>query len=292
MAVQLRILVVGASGMLGRTLVPALRMSGFDAVAHGHSQGMDVAADSTEPDTAAKMLEEIRPEMIINLVALTNVDTCEEQPNNAYRLNVRSVESLASWVARNRNCRLIQISTDQVYDGKGPHREANVVLTNTYGLSKYAGELAALRVDATVLRTNFFGPSRLRHRASFSDWLIAKLRTRETFTGFDDVLFSPLSMDTLSKMVIRAIQKPAPGVFNLGSRGGLSKAAFALALARHFGFDASNMRLGSSSEVRLKAYRPSDMRMDCGLFERTFGVSLPSLQAEIARLERANVPAE
>ena len=158
------------------------------------------------------MLDQVRHGTIINLVALTNVDTCEEQPNNAYRLNVRrSVESLVNWIASIRNCRLIQISTDQVYDGKGPHQEANVVITNTYSLSKYAGELAALRVDATVLRTNFFGPSRLARRPSFSDWLIAKLRAHEPFIGFDDALFSPLSMDTLAKMVVRVIQTPVPG---------------------------------------------------------------------------------
>jgi dTDP-4-dehydrorhamnose reductase len=270
--------------MLGHTLVPALRAFGFDAVAHGHSEGLDVSADTTEPDSAANMLNQVRPGTIINLVALTNADTCEEQPNNAYRLNVRSVESLVNWIARNRNCRLIQISTDQVYDGKGPHQEANVVITNTYGLSKYAGELAALRTDATVLRTNYFGPSRLARRPSFSDWLIAKLRAREPFIGFDDVLFSPLSMDTLSKMVVRVIQTPVPGVYNLGSCDGQSKAAFAVALATHFDLDASGMRHGSSSEVKLKAYRPSDMRMDCGLFETKFGVKLPSLQAEIEQL--------
>jgi dTDP-4-dehydrorhamnose reductase len=287
-----RVLVTGASGMLGRSLLPVLREDGFDVVAHGHAARMDVAADLTDEAASHAMLDQLAPEAIVNLVALTNVDRCEEQPNEAYRLNVRTVEVIASWIERHRPCELIQISTDQVYDGSGPHREADVTITNMYGISKYAGELAALRAGGTIVRTNFFGRSLLPGRPSFSDWLTTKLRTREPFTGFDDVLFSPVSMATLARMLVHVLAAPRSGVFNLGSRDGISKAAFAEALARHFDLDASAMRHGSSRDMKLKAYRPGDMRMDCSSFEVAFGVALPSLQNEIERLERGDASAQ
>src|SRR5262249_54377625 len=154
------------------------------------------------------------PNMIVNLVALTDVDRCEGQPNNAYRLNVRCVENLTEWMSRGHAAKLIHISTDQVYDGEGPHREAAVTITNTYAMSKYAGELAARGANGTVLRTCFFGPSRLAGRPSFSDWLIDKFRSGQAFTGFDDVRFSPLAMDTLVRMIRRVIEGPVPGLYN------------------------------------------------------------------------------
>ena len=287
-----RVLVTGASGMLGQTLVPVLRAGGFDVVAHGQANGMDVAADLTDAAATQTLLDHVKPEAIVNLVALTNVDQCEERPHLAYCLNVLTVETLAAWIVRNRPSHLIQISTDQVYDGAGPHRETAVTIANTYALSKYAGELAALNAGATVLRTNFFGPGGLSERASFSDWLIRKFRSHEAFISFDDVFFSPLSMETLSRMLIPVVHRSIPGVFNLGSHGGLSKAAFAAALAGHLGLDLSAMRRGTVSEVKLKAARPRDMRMDSHLFEVTFGVALPRLLTEIERLEGDNAPAQ
>jgi dTDP-4-dehydrorhamnose reductase len=285
MAASRKVLVTGASGMLGHTLAPELRGAGLDVVAHGHRHAMDVAADLADRQATAAMLDCVLPDAIVNLAALTEVDRCEGCPNDAYRLNVRCVENLAEWTSRSGRTALIQISTDQVYDGAGPHRETDVTIKNTYALSKYAGELAAAAAKGTVLRTCFFGPSGLARRPSFSDWLIGKFRAGETFVGFDDVQFSPLAMDTLARMIRYVIEGPVPGVFNLGSAHGMSKFAFARAIARRYGFDPANMRRGSSGEANLKAYRPRDMRMDSGLFEATFRVTLPTLEAEIERLE-------
>ena len=62
-------------------------------------------------------LDEIRPDFIVNLVALTDVDECERSAPQGVCANVQVVEVLASWIQKNDYCHLIQISTDQVYDG-------------------------------------------------------------------------------------------------------------------------------------------------------------------------------
>lgn len=278
-----RILVTGATGMLGRTLVPILRGAGHEVIEHGLCASAQAAGDLSNRDVAQAILDEWVPEVVINLAALTNVDQCEEHPAEAQRLNVGIVENLAGWIAPRPGAWLVQISTDQVYDGPGPHAEAGVALSNVYAKSKYAGELAAQRAPAVVLRTNFFGPSQLPGRASFSDWIIAKLRSGEPLTLFDDVYFSPLSMDTLSQLLARVVSGPQKGVFNLGAATGLSKAAFAMRIAAHLKADTSEVTLGSVAGSGLKAYRPSDMRMTSGLFESTFGIRLPSLESDIAR---------
>lgn len=282
-----KILLTGASGLLGSTLVPHLRRAGHAVVTQGHlhAEEVDLAVDITERPAVHAMLDEVRPQIVVNLVALTDVDRCEERPDEAWRLNVRSVETLAGWVGQHRDSRLVQVSTDHVYDGKGPHGEDDIDIVNVYALSKYAGELAALASGATVLRTNFFGPSGHPRRRSFSDWIVGRLGAGEAIVGFEDVRFSPLTMDTLSAAIARVVERPREGVFNLGSRHGCSKAEFARLVARHHGLDEMLVRSGSQADVDLRARRPMDMRMDCRLFEETFDLILPETKQEIAGMK-------
>ena len=280
------ILVTGASGLLGQTLAPFLRQAGHEVTTVGHNRAasVDRVIDIADNKAVRAMLDEVWPHIVINLVGLTSVERCEAHPDEAWRLNVRSAETIANWVRGAGDCRMIQISTDHVYDGPGPHAEDETDIVNVYALSKYAGELEALMAGATVLRTNFFGPSQLEGRPSFSDWALERLRSGEAFSGFDDVLFSPLSMTTLSKAVECVVQKPQPGVYNLGSRTGCSKADFIASVARHFGLDASRMKRCPQAEAGLKVRRPGDMRMDSTLFERTFDFILPETEDEISGL--------
>lgn len=280
-----RVLVLGAGGLLGADLVPILKASGFEVLTHGRSSG-DYQFDLDSCSLVNEMLKKINPDVIVNLVALTDVDRCEKEPNQAYIGNVRSIVNVADWVKRrNEQCQLIHISTDQVYDGMGLHTEENVTLTNYYAFSKYAGELAALNVGATVLRTNFFGRSHCDKRSSFTDWLFGALLRKENIQVFDDVQFSPLSMNTLSKMIASVIRKKVSGVFNLGSHNGLSKADFAFAFADELSLPSAAMNRTTTEKVTfLKTYRPKDMRMDCALFERVMGVKLPDLKDEIKKV--------
>lgn len=283
---DVRILITGGSGMLGATLAPILRTCGHDVVVHGHSAGGDVCGDLTDRSVTTSLVAQVKAECIVNLVALTNVDKCEIDPHAAYLLNVKTVENLAAAIRGQGGVHLIQISTDQVYDAVGLSTEDEIRLTNTYALTKYAGEIAASLVSATVLRTNFFGPSALPGRYSFSDWLLNNFREQTPMTAFSDVIVNPLSMNTLSAMIEKVIQKPVAGVFNLGSRNPLSKAEFALQIASVFGLGADNMTTGQVDSRGLCAYRPKDMSMDCTRFESTFNVRLPTLQDEIKALRK------
>ena len=225
----------------------------------------------------------MKPRAIINLVGLTDVDLCEAKPNSAYMANVRAVENIADWIRKSKTlCHLVQVSTDQVYDGTGPHHEGHVALMNYYAFSKYAGELAALATSSTILRVNFFGRSLCEKRQSLTDWLFRSISNGDSIKVFDDVLFSPLSMTTLSEMINLVLQKKFIGVFNLGSREGMSKANFAFAFAEELGLQPHNVMRTTTDQVTfLKTYRPKDMRMDCEKFEQIFQSTLPSLRDEI-----------
>lgn len=280
----MKVLITGASGMLGCTLAPFLQARGYSVIRHGHHVISDVHGDLTDRQQTVELLAKLAPDAIINLVAATNVDECERQPHSAYLLNTRTVENLVAGIEQQPGPFLIHVSTDQVYDAPGPSAEDDICLRNTYALTKYAGELAAKRIPAAVLRTNFFGPSQHASRKSFSDWLLDNFQHARSFTAFADVVTSPLSMLSLSKAIDRVLQQPVAGVFNLGSRDGLSKADFAEVLAQAYDLPTTCMTRGSTTDVSLQAYRPKDMAMDSDKFEKTFGFTLPSLADEIRQL--------
>ena len=232
---------------------------------------------------ASALVARVKPDCIINLAALTNVDLCEREPHKAYLFNVATVTHLVRAIREQApHCHLVQISTDQVYDGNGPHAEATVTVTNTYALSKIAAELAAASVPSTILRTTFFGRSRCDGRTSFSDWIVQSLRNGAPINVFDDILFSPLDIKTLASMIERLVSIRPVGLFNLGAREGMSKAAFSFALADVMALPTNHItRTVSTASPALDAYRPKDMRMDCSLFERTMGLQLPTLIDQI-----------
>jgi dTDP-4-dehydrorhamnose reductase len=280
------VLVTGARGLLGSSLVPYLKSVHKQVVSVSRQAGTEICADFAVLSQATRYLSQVKPDTIINLAALADVDACEDDKRAAFMANATIVKNITTWMNRAEHSpHLVQISTDQLYDGPGPHNETPVTLTNVYAQSKYEGETAAAGVLSTILRTNFFGASQCANRFSISDWIVASLRSLKPITVFEDILFSPLSISTLVEAIATVVSRRQKGTFNLGSTGGMSKADFAYALASDLGIPTDTMSRGISSSLKLKAYRPKDMRMNSTLFEDTFSVKLPTLQREIESME-------
>jgi dTDP-4-dehydrorhamnose reductase len=282
------VLVTGANGLLGRRLVDSLRRNGREVVTQGRTEGSDIRGDLREAGQARRVLDQAGADAVIHLVSLTNVDQCEREPDEAYRLNVRPVEYLVDAMkGMPSRPRLIVTSTDQVYDGPGLHTEDDVILRNTYALTKLWAERVAAEENATVLRTNFFGRSHTPGRTSLSDWIVAQARAGREMTLFTDVFFSPLSIETLCAAIDRVVasSRADGGVFNLGSRDGMSKRDFAREIADHLGLSLAAARDGTQADVSLAARRPLGMLMDVSRFERAFDFPLPTLRDEIRAAE-------
>lgn len=282
----MRVMVLGSSGLLGSSLIPYLQLCGHEVLASTRTSKADKRIDLTDVTQVNALLNKLMPEVIVNLAALTNVDECERHPQFAYMGNVQIVENIVKWIRSNNHlCYLVQISTDQLYDGLGPHKESEITLSNYYGFSKYAGELAAMTVASTILRTNFFGPSCCSTRKSLSDWLVQSFKQKNPITVFDDICFSPLSLRRLVELIALVITSRQQGIFNLGSREGMSKSDFAFMLADVMGLPTKYMNRGTSEKTHMTAYRPKDMRMDSSHFEDVHGIQLPTLKVEIQSMK-------
>lgn len=280
---KLKILILGSTGLLGTSLAQLLQSDDIHVETLTKNGPSTFCTDATIESNLFRVLKGHSFDVIINLIALTSVEQCEDHPNLAHRINTIVVENIAKWISLEcPGAHLIHVSSDHVYDGIGPHKEEDTTLVNTYALTKYAAELATQIVSSTVIRTNFIGPSLVRGRESMTDWLFTSLVRREHIQVLDDVLFSPLTIKTLCELMRRVILDRPKGIYNLGSSLGMSKADFDFKFAKALNLDTKFMtRIESSSAKFLRARRPLDMRMDSGKFENLFGVKLPTLDEEL-----------
>lgn len=278
-----KVVVFGSSGLLGPYVCKAFTDAGMEVVAVGKDNA-EIICDLTSPSQTQAFIDKHQPDIVVNLVAMTNVDACEEHPATADIMNRQTAASVAS--ALPEDVYLIHVSTDQVYpDTQGPHSEENIAPVNVYGKSKLKGEEEALKHARTlVLRTNIFGPSLTKGRTSLSDFFVKSLREQAPMKLFTDVLFSPVHMETLSFYMVQCRRRGVTGTFNLASRAGFSKADFATLMAKELGWSLSNSEYVPSSTIADRAHRPKDLRMDVSAIENALGEEMPTLKQEVVNL--------
>lgn len=280
-------MVTGATGGLGRYF-QAAQPDGMRLVLLGGRTAPQggVAVDLSDRAAAVAALEAAAPDIIVHAAAMTDVDGCERDHDAAYESNVAATRILADWAGnREPGCRLVYISTDQVYPGPGPSDEkAAPRPINLYGWTKLWGEDIVLRQgDALVVRLNFVGAGTGRRR-SLSDFLITSLSGGRAVVLFRDVFFSPLFGGDVPALLAEMIRQDASGIFNLGCSGGGSKADFGLGLAARLGLSAASATVGRLGDAALAAPRPLDTRMDVARAETLLRRRLPSFDAVMDRV--------
>jgi dTDP-4-dehydrorhamnose reductase len=274
----MKVLVTGGSGFLGSYLMKALGKKGFDVIGTSFtkSSGNLTSIDLTDTAATQTILKSVSPDVIINTVALTNVDECHNDMAKAHKLNVQVVSNLAHWVTQNSNSvHFVQVSTDHLYSLNGPHTEEQISPINVYALTKLDGEsVAEVCLKALVLRTNFFGS--FDGKVTYIDWLEGALKNKEKITVFNDVRFSPLYVSVLCDIIARSIEAGLTGVYNAGAADSVTKADFALKLADMRGYGTENVTV-DSIKVKNITDRPFDMSMDSSKLQQVLGIKLPNV---------------
>lgn len=223
----MKVLVTGSSGQLGRALLEAIP----DSV---EARGIDRAqCDLANPDQCRELVAAERPDLIINAGAYTQVDKAEAERERAFRINAEAPAALADGLARSGG-RLIQVSTDFVFDGRqgvpyAPGATSNPL--NVYGASKRAGEQAVLQQlndRAVVLRTAWVYSS---HGGNFVRTMLRLMSTRDAVSVVSDQIGAPTWARSLAGAAWAAALRPAvSGVLHWTDAGVASWYDFAVAI--------------------------------------------------------------
>jgi dTDP-4-dehydrorhamnose reductase len=284
------LLILGCTGLLGQALMAEAQSRGWPCSGLARS-GADHEVDVSETAALEALLRELSPSAIVNCIAITNHQTCEEDPALAYLLNSRTPALLAS-ISAELGVRFVQISSDHYFtgDGSSAHSEsADVTLLNEYARSKYAGEqLALTNPAALVVRTNIVGMRRWPQRPTFAEWAISAIENGEPMTLFDDFFTSSMHVRACSAAVLDLLDIDATGLINVASSEVSSKQRFVRALARALDVELDDVGVGS---VRaLTPVRAESLGLDVTRAENLLGRRLPDLAATIAAIvhERNN----
>lgn len=262
--------------MLGRKLSVVSRQRGIDILGVD-LRGGDVEADLTEDEALLSILEQARPDVVVNTAALVDVGLCEKNPLAAWRLNARCVGVMAHF-CRAHGCKLVQISTEHYFTGDGAARhdeQAPVTFLNEYARSKYAGEaFAATDPSALILRTNIVG-FRGVGSPTFAEWVCDAIVHDAGVTLFEDSYVSSIDVTSFSRALLDLVEKNASGLFNLASSEVFSKRDFILAMARQLGVTLTRAKVGSVRSLPVK--RPDSCGLNVQKVEALLGYKLPGL---------------
>jgi len=244
------ILVIGDRGLLGRACREVL--SGRFPVA-----GVDIErCDITRPDRIESILDDIRPGWMINTAAVTDVDGCEAAPDRAWEVNARGAANLAA-ACRERGIRLLQLSTDFVFDGRKdePYREEDAPRPlSVYGKSKRGGEEAVAKSGAEflIVRTSWlFGPG----GKNFPETILRAARKTPRLEVVSDQRGSPTYSPDLAAGLGDLIENNAAGIVHLTNRGDCSWYEYAVFVLRTAGIAAEVVPV-SSGKLARPAPRP------------------------------------
>jgi len=274
-----KVLLIGSNGLLGASLVTFLGRC-YDLVTVTRtSSNSDYNVDMTSLEQSRFLLEEVNPHFIINLAALTNMDICEHDINLAYRVNTAIAENIADY-SNKYDVFVVHISTDHLYDAENSC-ESDIIIKNNYAMTKYCAEKSFKSKNSVILRTNFFGRSFSKSSDGLCNSIYQAAISGQELKLFNDVFFSPLSINTLCDVILNCLQKKVPGIFNVGSRDGMSKGDFLKSFLQLSGIINFKYKFISVDDIGLKTSRPKDMRMNVSLFEEKFNFHLPKLINEI-----------
>jgi dTDP-4-dehydrorhamnose reductase len=272
-----KVLIFGITGMLGQALKLVFQGHG-ETVIGSALKNSDYDIDITNDNLLYQILNDIRPSIIINTVAITDCNICDKDVASAYQVNARPSALMTEWAKQNDSY-YIYISTDHYFSGDGnkQHNETTpVVLLNEYARSKFLGEvLTLLNSHSLVVRTNIVG-FRGWSTPTFVEWIISTLKSKNPITLFDDYYTSSISVDLFSQHLLDLIPLRPTGIINLASRNVFSKKEFVYALAQKMELTLDNVKIGSVSN--LQTCRAESLGLDVSLAESLLGHLLPTLQ--------------
>ena len=271
---MLNILVTGSNGQLGSEIKELASEYAYTFFFTDKDE-----LDITNPHNITEFVEKNNIDIIINCAAYTTVDKAESDETNANKVNHLAVQYLAK-IAKEKNIKLIHISTDYVFDGKGhmPYKESDITNPNgVYGRTKLDGENAMIKINpqnSIIIRTSWVYSS---YGTNFVKTMLRLGKEKEQLGVIYDQVGTPTYALDLAKVILEIlpqIKNKNVEIYNYSNEGVLSWYDFAKEIMR---MSKSKCQINpiETFEYPTPAQRPQYSLLNKSKIKNMFNITIP-----------------
>lgn len=264
----MKFLVTGSTGFVGSQVIKDLTEKNHETYSCYHNQkpehGNPIHLDLTDLSSIETTIEQVKPDAIIHLAAMTDVDGCEDQKDLAFLINGMATEKLAKQAAL-QNSFFVYVSTDYVFDGTKKLWNENDTPNplGNYGKSKLEGEKAIENLASSWCTARISTPFGIHpKKKSFPLWVAENLKQKKEINVLVDQFTSPTYVPNLSKMLIEISERQLLGIYHVSGASRISRYELAELVSDKLNLDKKLLKPTSMDEMKWKAKRPKDSSLD------------------------------
>ena len=275
----MKVLVIGSEGQLGSEIKNFSKTQNSISWVFSSIKTLDLL----NLNSIDNYLNKINPTVVINCAAYTNVDKAEKEFYKADIINHKAPELISRWTNK-KNRKLIQISTDYVFDGLSNislSENSKTKPVNEYGSSKLKGEIACLKNDpnSIIIRTSWLYSS---FGKNFVKTMIHLMKINKSVEVVNDQIGSPTYAYDLAKVILKIIlnYKTESGLFHYSNEGETSWFEFARSIKELYNLDCKIIGL-SSKEFKTLAKRPQYSLLNKSKVKKIFNLEIPNYKQSL-----------
>jgi dTDP-4-dehydrorhamnose reductase len=295
---KMKILVTGANGLLGQTIIKLLLEKQYEVIATGRGESRanvnlpssytykDI--DITDGPAIEQLILEQRPTLIVHAAAMTQVDQCELHKQECYNINVTATRFIID-AAKALGSRFIFVSTDFIFDGNnGPYKESDQPApVNYYGSTKMVAEKAVMEsgLDYAIARTILvYGSVPATGRTNIVGFVRQNLEANKPIKMVTDQIRTPTFVDDLARGIILIIEKNGKGIYHLSGEQEMTPYDIAVETAKYFGLSEDLISKASSRDIKQPAVRPAKTGFDISKAKKDLGYQPKSFREGLDHL--------
>lgn len=263
----MKVLVTGGSGIIGWKLVNYLSDQGANVRYTYHKNDVSIAGvgsfelDIRSKEQVDRIIEHVRPDIVVHTAAMTNADACEIDRRMARNVNIEGTENIVTASERTADV-VVFFSSSFVFDGAAEqYREGDEPSPiNVYGNTKRMAEeiVNGAATNSLILRTDQpYCWTQGWQDDTMVTWVLDQLRHRQSFGVFDDWQNNPIFVHDLVRMTDALVRTRSQGIFHAVGSEFVDRFEWARLIARTFGEDEERIYRESSAEANLPAPRPN-----------------------------------
>lgn len=293
----MRILVTGSNSLLGKALWESappnanLLLTDLPDKKISHPVFACEPLDVTEKPQVTRLVKRFKPQVILHLAALSNVDFCEHHPKQAYAVNVQGTKNIIG-SAKRIGAKILFTSSNGIFNGtKAPYNERHRPKPiHSYGKTKFQAEklIQQSKIPCIITRLiTMYGWPPEGARQNPVTWTLKKLENSETLHMVSDCFINPLYAASAAEAIWKLIQADLNGIYHIAGKTRVNRYTWTVEIAKTFSYDTRNIKPVASSFFPQLTPRPRNTCFDTRKIQKRINWKPLTLKDGLKRMRQS-----